>query len=600
MSDSNSLFNRMLRDHRNRQPDDDPEPEPDEQRDRTVGSGTFEVGDSETVQPNDDDSWMSGVQERGIPRGSEAWEARELGSTAAMEIVKNTITDQVTGGEMAFPSEEGDDVPDEVVQLQEMFGQILSGPHLMGDDFDDLVSATVSDMIDNGESFWETLAAKNAEEQIPVLALKPVDVLTVRINVDANGNWREGDDGPAYYQAPYQTYQGDTISLGDTEPVALDRDDVVSLQWPGSRRSDRIYPLSPTMQVKQWLELLSNATTHLNRYYNDNEIPAGILSVPGVNQSNIDDIAGDLEDASADPRQISYVANEASWVEMGGTAIDLNVIEEQKWFLQLCWGAVGLNKHEIGLIEDVNRNTAEQQSTVIYKRVTLPLTRTIEQAVERQILEQFEVYRALDRPFSFALNHSDPARERQREQDLIERYEKGTISYAEFRRQIGEEPEDTEVELPNGETFDYGPHPKNITEILINAYKSSSGPDDPDDPIDGEGEGDEDGDDEDGGSGNARSRAVVSTGEYLVLATTLTEPLSIEEAREYIPDDVEAKSEPKAVFHDQDDEKVCDDCAELDGEVMEVSEAQETVPVHKNCRCYYDLVISWTDVAISA
>lgn len=493
-----SLFERAVRDHQSRASSDENAVETIKQP-REVGSNTYEVADSETLQPIDEDNWLN-VQEYGIPRGSEAWEARQLGSTAAMEIVKNTITDQITGGELAFPSEEEDELPDEVETLQDIFGQILSGPHLLGDDFDDLVAAAVSDMVDVGDAYWQTLSAANAETDVPVLALKPLDSLTLRINVDEHGNWQEGE--PAYYQAPYQSYAGDAIALGDTEPVALDRSDVVALRWPGARRSDRVYPLSPTMQVKQWLELLSNNTTHVNRFYNDNEISPGLVSVLESTQADVDEIADTIEDASGDPRTAPVVGSEAKWIEMGGTALNLDVIEEQKWFLQLCWGAVGINKHEIGLIEDVNRNTASEQSTVIYKRITNPLTDTIEQAVERQVLEQFEAYRNLDRPFGFAVNYSDPEREAQREQELLERYQAGAIAYGEYRRQLGEEPEDTEVTLPNGETFDYGPHPKHVGEILINAYKNTSGDGDDSDPVEDPVDGDGDDPIDDGGDGS--------------------------------------------------------------------------------------------------
>lgn len=496
-----SLFERALRDHQGRQ-SGDPAAETIKQP-REVGSGTYSVEEADTLQPIDEDNWFT-VQEYGIPRGPEALEAKQLGSTAAMEIVKNTITDQITGGDLAFPSEE-EELPDEVVALQDIFGQILSGPHLLGDDFDDLVAAAVSDMVDVGDAYWQTLAADGAESDVPVLALKPLDALTMRINVDESGNWPDGDDEPAYYQAPYQSYAGNSIAIGDTEPISLSRDDVVTLRWPGSRRADRVYPLSPTMQVKQWLEFLSNNVSHLNRFYNDNEIPAGIVSVIEGTDAAIDDITDTVEDAAGDPRTAPVVGSEAKWVEMGGTALNLDIIEEQKWFLQLCWGAVGINKHEVGLVEDVNRNTASEQSTVIYKRITNPLTDSIEQAVERQVLEQFEPYRALDRPFGFAVNYSDPEREAQREQELLERYQAGAIAYGEYRRQLGEEPEDTEVTLPNGETFDYGPHPKHVGEILINAHKnaggSSDGSDPVEDPVDGDGDDpidDQDGDGEDG------------------------------------------------------------------------------------------------------
>ena len=470
----NSLFSRAVRDHRERNGGPDRETtvataEPDEARapdEQTVGAGTYAAQQSETVQAIDEDSWLN-VSEYGIPRGPEAWEAHQLGQTAPMEIVKNTVIDQITGGDIDFASDEDEELSTDAQALCDVFRAVLEGPHLMGDDFDDLVTAATSDMLEGGHGYWEALPAKNAESEFPVFALKPVDWLTIQHNVDEHGNWEE----PAYYQAPYQSFAGGTIGMSDIEPTELDKKQIVSFRWHGSRRSDSVYARSPAMQVKQWLELLKNNTTHIGRFYNDNEIPAGVLSVLESNQTDVDEIEGKIEDASGDPRKAPVVGSEAKWIDVGGDALNLDVIEEQKWFLDLVWGALGINRQELGMVEDVNRSTAEEQAQIIYKRVTLPLTKTITQAVNRQIFTRFDAYESLDRPFEFALNHADPVREQHRLERISKRWQNGSLSFAEQAQRRGEEPGDTEVALPNGETFDYGPHPKHIGEILINAYR---------------------------------------------------------------------------------------------------------------------------------
>lgn len=511
-----SLFDKAVRDHRERNGGPDREAraatvvETDKQ---TIGSGTFAATDAEesdTVQPVDEDSWLN-VSNYGIPRGVEAYEAAQVGSTAPFEMIKNVVNDQITGGAFVYESEGDDEPPDDILALQDVFTAVLEGPHLMGDDFDDLVTAAIADMLDLGHGYWEALAAEGNENEFPVRKLKPVPALTVQHNVDEYGNWED----PPYYQAPFQSFAGGTIAIGDIDPVGLSQDELVTLQWPGSRRADRVYPMSPAMQVTQWLELLKNSTTHHGRFYNDDEIPAGLLSVIEANQTDVDSIKKKIEDASGDPRTAPVVGSEANWIDIGGTAINLDIIEEQKWFLQLCWGSLGLNKAEIGLIEDVNRSANAEQSQTIYKRITMPVTTTIEQAVNRQIFSQFDAYNSLDTPFKFHLDHADPVRERQRQERLNNRWENGSVSFNEQATRRGEDPGDTEVTLPNGEEFDYGPHPKYIGKILINAYKANGmmggdqgnepgadpGPDvDPEPVEDDEDEDDDESDDQDSGS----------------------------------------------------------------------------------------------------
>ena len=57
-----------------------------------------------------------------------------------------------------------------------------------------------------------------------------------------------------------------------------------------------------------------------------------------------------------------------------------------------------------------------------------------------------------------------------------------------------------------------------------------------------------------------------------------------------IPDD---DADPKVanriwVWHSEDDEHICDDCASYDGEVFEVKEDIPEIPMHPNCRCWVE------------
>ena len=62
-----------------------------------------------------------------------------------------------------------------------------------------------------------------------------------------------------------------------------------------------------------------------------------------------------------------------------------------------------------------------------------------------------------------------------------------------------------------------------------------------------------------------------------------------------IPDDDDDDDEPtKAkkiwIWHSEDDERICDDCASHNGEVFEDKDDIPDVPVHPNCRCWVEEV----------
>jgi hypothetical protein len=439
--------------------------------DTTIGGETIDISDSQTVQSLSDSYLTAGSNLHGVPRGREAFEAREIARTQPMQIILNAIVDQLTGGELAYPSDDEDEDQAEA-ELQALVDDIIRGPHLDGADADDLIAASIADMVGPGNAYFEVLAPESGD--LPVAALKPVDPLTVRHNVDET---RTPQD-PPYFQAPFQTLSGGIVSAGDASPTPLEQDDLVVMAYPGSYRSDRIYPLSPALQVKEWLEILADSTTHHSRFYSDNELPPGLLTAREATQNDIDSIRDELEAAKGDPRAAPVVGTDARWVEVGGSAVDLDVIQEQQWFMQLVAAAFGIPKTELGLVEDVNRNTSEAQLTTVHKRVTEPLAKTIGQALSRQLLPQFDLYERLDQPFDVQIQFSDPRQERTHEEFVRNRFQDNLTTYREAREEIGvgESDDDTSVTI-NGETVDYGDHPPMVSKALLREAR-----DDPDAP----------------------------------------------------------------------------------------------------------------------
>lgn len=431
----------------------------------TIGGASVDIGEPTSSQGGDDGTWLTGSNKYGRPRGREAREAAQIQQTWPMEIITNGIVDQLLGGTIGFQSDDDDDVDQAEADLQALVGDVLRGPHLRGQDFDDLISAAVADMVGPGNAYWEVLPA--ADGSLPVAALEPVDALTVRHNVDEHGV----PDDPPYYQAPF----ADGTSLASASPAKLEGHQLVELRYPGSNRSGRIYPRSPAQQVRGALEALVNSTTHHNRYYADDQIPAGFIQIMGANDTSLSNIEDKLQAAAGDPRSVEVIGGEgaAQWIEMGGTAINLDVIEEQKWFLQLCLAAFGLSKQEINLIDDVNRSTSDGQLQITHKRITTPFARTIGQAISRQVLPQFDLYRELGQPFDVVLQHSDPAQERAREAHLMELYDAGAITYRELRQRMGDEVADDELTVTiDGQDVAWGDLPKDVREHVLRDARS--------------------------------------------------------------------------------------------------------------------------------
>jgi len=139
--------------------------------------------------------------------------------------------------------------------------------------------------------------------------------------------------------------------------------------------------------------------------------------------------------------------------------------------------AFGITKTELAMDEQVNYETSEAMLTVVNKRVTQPIARTISRAIERQALPQFDLYQALDQPFGVDLRYSDPRQARAEEEHARERYNDGGLTYREYRETVGDDMSDVDTTVViNGEVIDYGAFPKPVVESLLTDARNDDPP----------------------------------------------------------------------------------------------------------------------------
>lgn len=418
----------------------------------------------ETKQPDETaGNFLVAENMRGVPRGTQAASLRNIVQTASMQSIANGITDQLLGGDLTFLDDEdaidglNDAQLDAVGRLKTVIRDVLTGPHMGDEDLDDLVAAAVEDMLGPGNAYWQLLAPEQGD--LPVAALTSLDPLTIRHNVDRHGY----PEDPPYWQV-HGMFQGTSSNLGSIKPVPLTSDDIAVFRFPKGHRSYRRYPVSAAWQVREWLEILADSVTHHKRYYSDNEVPPGLMQVVNATDGTVKDIKEQVEAASGDPRDFPIVGGEApaNWIEMGGTAINLNVIEEQKWFFQMCLGALGLGKQELGFIEDVNRSNGEVEADRVYKRVAGPFGKQFERAF-LHVARQFPTFTDLGEPFSITLANTDPRAQLAKEERLTSQLQAGAITPREWARRLGnedlaEDDDRWQVEI-GGEVVTYGDLP---------------------------------------------------------------------------------------------------------------------------------------------
>jgi hypothetical protein len=428
----------------------------------------------ETAQPTDEGgNWLTGNDAYGVPRRIDAAKLRNIAQTAPMQSICNGIADQLLGGELTFLDNE-DAMTDlssaeqrAAEQLKDVIRDVLTGPHMGDEDLDDLVTAAVEDMLGPGNAYWQLLAPESGS--LPVVSLTTLDPLTIRHNLNRHGYFED----PPYYQAIGAFGQSGGQSGGFYEPVPLQKSDLAVMRYPKGNRSYQYYPTSATHQVKEWLELLADETVHVKRFYSDSEYQTGLLQLVEGNDHTVESIQNEIEQASTDPRDIAVVGGPpANFVELGGKAVNLDVIQEQQWFFEMCLGALGLGKAEVGMIEDVNRANGEIEAERVYKRVGQSFGKQFEK-VFMHIARQFDAFTELGEPFTPTLAYTDPRAEQAKQERLRKEWEAGKLTLRQYVRRAGDEDiaedEDEYTVTLDGETINYGDHPKWVATRLLSA-----------------------------------------------------------------------------------------------------------------------------------
>lgn len=407
------------------------------------------------------------TDDHGRPRPREFWTAKQLGQTPQMHLIKHAITQQLTGGQVQATTEDGE-LSGALADLGELIEDIYEGPHFQEKSCDALITGAVDDLVDSGMAYWEMLPS--ADGEFPVAGFKPLPPLQIQHNIDEDTG--ELLDEPAFYQIPYKN-KGGTISVTETEPISLDREQVVVMRAPLSSRSDRLYPQSLALKVREWLELITDVDVHQKRHFADSQLPSGFLHFLG--SLDDDDLAGieqDIAETAGDPHELVTTTSEedAKWIPVGDSVVDLDAISQQEWYFKLVLAAAGLNQGEIGIIEGSGfSKELPSQVRQIFKKITKPYKSAIFDAQTHQALPRiYEGFSAdiSDSPLRVDLERFDPLQEQVEREETLKEWDRGLLSLNETRGTLGKEAAEFEMEV-DGEKIDLANVPRRIVDLLL-------------------------------------------------------------------------------------------------------------------------------------
>ena len=193
----------------------------------------------------------------------------------------------------------------------------------------------------------------------------------------------------AYFQYGFNTA---------AQPVPFGKREIV---WVEKKvRTDSLYGRSTMSVLSQTVQTLIYAVEHNLDYFADNSIPPGVLGLDGMNTKDMKAFAQQWIESQkkADKlgnwkkvfHKLAMVNKPVKFERMGFTNAELELIESQKWWSKMVWGAFGLTATELGFVED-SKGSANQivQSSIAKKRIIYPLLKILEYYINTQIIPEF-------------------------------------------------------------------------------------------------------------------------------------------------------------------------------------------------------------------
>ena len=153
------------------------------------------------------------------------------------------------------------------------------------------------------------------------------------------------------------------------------------------------YGKCPLQTIQDVLDTLVNSVLHNKQFFSRNMVPPGLISVMGMSKDNFGAFKSYFnKEVRGKPHTIPLlnpgIGGKVEWVSFIPSPRDLQFLDTQKWYVRLVLAAFGVTPSEVGLTDETNRATAEEQSYVYKRRSIKPMIRRLEYYINLGIVQE--------------------------------------------------------------------------------------------------------------------------------------------------------------------------------------------------------------------
>ncbi len=385
----------------------------------------------------------------GYPLNKDIPEIRRLSKSPFISLVETTITDETARLDWIIDPEENM-VPESVLKDTEDF---FYNPNRNEESMECLFRKVIPDMIEIDAGVFVKVRDWGDDFQ----ELYAYDGGTFTKNPDVHGILPETW---SYFQYGWNT---------GARPIAFNKNEVVyMMRYP---RTDNIYGLGRVEILKNVIQLLIYGVDSNLEYFTSNSVPKGILKMINANKSDIHafrsswEQAMKVQDEAGNWRRqfhkMPIMNQDGEFIRVGFSNVELELLEQQKWFSKLVLACFGVTPSEAGFTEDSNRATDVVQSNVFKRKAIAPLVNLLEYHINTQVVNDLPWIKGhYENKVFFRFDKSDLVEELNKRQIVWGDYKTGLITKNEGREKIDMDAHDDGDEFKKeGNNFAFGNMP---------------------------------------------------------------------------------------------------------------------------------------------
>lgn len=167
-----------------------------------------------------------------------------------------------------------------------------------------------------------------------------------------------------------------------------------------NRQTNSLYGQSPIQLLADVIVALVYGVNYNLDFYQNANMPEGIVSVLGANndqirtlQERLSSVARQQDPQTGLMRRIGYrfgfSNTEVKFTPFQLAPREMEIIAQQQWFTKLLWACFGVTADEMGFTENSNRAVGEEQTKVNARKAIKPILRQIKYRIDHEIIAEW-------------------------------------------------------------------------------------------------------------------------------------------------------------------------------------------------------------------